>query len=89
MPRYTGPGPCPTGACGSVSERNEAYGFESIRTSRGLVAEEPRGWGWCEAISERSVFLAKAAMSRWDCDIEWGRRPIFQAEDRPCAGAQQ
>lgn len=70
-----------------VSERNEAYGLERIMTYRGLVAEEPRGW--CEAVSERSVFLAEAAMSRWDFDIGWGRRPVFQAEGRPCAGTQQ
>lgn len=86
MPRCTGPGPCPTGARGLVGERNEVYGFERIGTSRGLVAEEPRGW--CEAINERGVLLAEAAVSRWDFDTGWERRPVFQAEGRPCTGTQ-
>lgn len=64
-----------------MGERNEVYGFERIGTSRGLVAEEPRGW--CEAINERGVLLAEAAVSRWDFDIGWERRPVFQAEGRP------
>lgn len=41
----------------------------------GPVAEEPNGW--CEVISGRYVFLAGAAVSRWDFDMRWGRSPVF------------
>lgn len=46
--------------------RNEAYGLERIRTSRGPMAEEPDGW--CGVISGSEVLLAGAAVSRWDFD---------------------
>lgn len=32
------------------------------------MAEEPNGW--CEVVSGRHVFLARAAVSRWDFEYE-------------------